>query len=1204
MNLASWLRIAAIATGALALGLLIWFGGPFLGFGDVRPLDSGWVRGPIVAVVTLGALLWIVWIVIGRKRAAAALADAMLKDTEQAGDGPALRDAMRDALATLRRTRGGAGGSTLYDLPWYMMIGPPGSGKTTAIANSGLKFPLARGTTPEAIAGVGGTRYCDWWFAEDAVLIDTAGRYTTQDSDPGADRASWLSFLDLLKTNRPRQPINGVIVAISLQHLLTASPEEITADTDAIRKRLVELNERLKIEFPVYVMFTKADLVAGFTEFFGGLPEAERRMVWGHTFQTGDKTRNMISEVPGEYDALVERLTERLADKLHDEPNPAARVVLFGLPSQMATLKRTVVDFLTRVFEPTRYHASATLRGFYFVSGTQQGTPIDQLIGALSRSFGSQDVGAQAYSGLGRSYFITDLLRKVIIGESGWVSTDRTAVRRTAVVRGLGFGTVALGAVVMLGLWWNSYARNSELISATGLGLTDYRASAAPVLQEQIISDNNFGKVLPHLQKLRNLPTGYASRDSDTPLAETFGLSQRERLQSAAASSYQVALERMLRPRLIYRLEALLDANMTSPGFVYEGLKVYLMLGGLAKLDRELVMEWMRRDWAESLFPGAGNAKGREALEEHLAAMLDLETGDAPLVRLNQSLIETAQRTLGRMSIAERAYELLRSQARSQSQRDWIVAAKGGSDVAVVFEGTRGEDLSTIRVPFFHTYDGFHTAFIDQLADIGERIERERWVLGASGEQSAVAAQYATLFQDLLKLYTRDFVATWQQTLRRLKLRPLNADKPRYVALSAISAPTSPFKQILESIREETQLTKERPQPRRPAGVADAVRDAAAEAAAERARAAAGRLGGALTAGRVGIDRALGGGQDLGAEIETQFKAFHVLVEGDLGRKPVDQLLQVLSEINQNLAIAATNPQQVAVANGALVNLIATLRASSARYPAPFNAMIVSAVNEFEGDATGTIVALLRQGLAEQVTRTCEDVVANRYPFTRTSAREVPLADFAQIFAPSTGIIDKFVRERLDPYIDRSRPQWIWRQDSRVARALSPATVRELQRAADIRDAFFATGGNLPSFQMVILPTALPADAATARLEINGFTVQSQQGVPTATPVTWPGAGVGRTAITLGSAAGGGVFGGGFFSGGGAQASETKLFERDGLWSFFRLLDAGSMLRQGDNVVLNFAAGGRQVGYQISVGSLKNPLVLPALREFRCPTGL
>ena len=66
-----------------------------------------------------------------------------------------------------------------------------------------------------AVAGVGGTRLCDWWFTEDAVLIDTAGRYTTQDSDAAVDRAGWEAFLDLLKRTRARQPLNGVIVAIA-----------------------------------------------------------------------------------------------------------------------------------------------------------------------------------------------------------------------------------------------------------------------------------------------------------------------------------------------------------------------------------------------------------------------------------------------------------------------------------------------------------------------------------------------------------------------------------------------------------------------------------------------------------------------------------------------------------------------------------------------------------------------------------------------------------------------------------------------------------------------------------------------------------------------------------------------------------------------------------------------------------------------------
>ena len=124
MNLATWLRIVAILIGALALAALIWFGGPFLAFGDVRPFESFWVRLPVVVLLMLGALGWIALIVIRRRKATAALTEALEKE-ESTGDGAALSNAMRDALATLKSARG-KGGDYLYDLPWYVIIGPPG----------------------------------------------------------------------------------------------------------------------------------------------------------------------------------------------------------------------------------------------------------------------------------------------------------------------------------------------------------------------------------------------------------------------------------------------------------------------------------------------------------------------------------------------------------------------------------------------------------------------------------------------------------------------------------------------------------------------------------------------------------------------------------------------------------------------------------------------------------------------------------------------------------------------------------------------------------------------------------------------------------------------------------------------------------------------------------------------------------------------
>src|ERR1700760_291915 len=293
-------RVCLYGIGFTSVASVVWLAGPLIAIGNYRPLES-YVTREIVILVIAAVLASVVGMNFYRRRTGSEdIARGISQDGVEAkddNDGVVLKERMKDALATLKNAAGGRAGY-LYDLPWYVLLGPPGSGKTTALVNSGLKFPLSRGATPAAIAGIGGTRYCDWWFTEDAVLIDTAGRYTTQDSDAQTDKQSWLAFLDLLKKNRSRQPINGVMVAISLEDLMTLSSAEIKAQADAIRSRLLELHERLKVDFPVYTLFTKADLIAGFTEYFANLSDQDRRQVWGTTFQTDSKTRNTVGEGP------------------------------------------------------------------------------------------------------------------------------------------------------------------------------------------------------------------------------------------------------------------------------------------------------------------------------------------------------------------------------------------------------------------------------------------------------------------------------------------------------------------------------------------------------------------------------------------------------------------------------------------------------------------------------------------------------------------------------------------------------------------------------------------------------------------------------------------------------------------------------------------------------------------------------------------
>ena len=284
--------------GVPALCLLVWHGGPLLAIGAAKPLAPALVRSlVIVAILAVYAIygLYTLWrklqtsddflnkfLAWGRESDKSNLAKEELKNVDQN-----VNEAMRQLRGL--RGRGGLrriveGKRHLYELPWYMIVGSPGAGKTTALLNSGLQFPLGRPGQENKPKGMSlksasGTMHCDWWFTNDAVLIDTAGRYTVHEDDE-KDQAEWNGFLGLLRKHRTRAPLNGVIVALGTDELLSMKDGELVAHGAMVRERLVELRQQLGIRFPVYVVVTKADRLKGFAEYFQSLTTEGRSQAW------------------------------------------------------------------------------------------------------------------------------------------------------------------------------------------------------------------------------------------------------------------------------------------------------------------------------------------------------------------------------------------------------------------------------------------------------------------------------------------------------------------------------------------------------------------------------------------------------------------------------------------------------------------------------------------------------------------------------------------------------------------------------------------------------------------------------------------------------------------------------------------------------------------------------------------------------------
>jgi type VI secretion system protein ImpL len=1159
--------------GIAILAVLVWLFGPLI------PSFESWV--PRLAVVIGLLLAWatsnLSLDLLHRRREQKLESGVAEKVPEKADDGAgeeaaALRERMSTALALLKKARGTRG--YLYEQPWYAIIGPPGAGKTTALLNSGLKFPLAAEMGQGAVAGVGGTRLCDWWFTENAVLIDTAGRYTTQDSNAAVDRAGWDSFLDLLRRTRPRQPLNGVIVAIALSDIADAPPAERAAHAGAIRRRIKELESRLGIRIPVYALFTKSDLIAGFTEFFDDLDRERRNQVWGVTFPLAKADAGPVGQFPEELQLLVDSLNDRLFDRLQAEQSPERRVLIAGFPTQIATLAQPLQGFLTEAFGGSRLDPAPLLRGVYFTSGTQEGTPIDRLTGVMARAFGlDQRRAAALRPQQGRSYFLGRLVSQVILGEAMLVSEPPAARARRIALRAASYAAVGLLTLGAAGWLVAGHSAGQREIADMSSAFAAYEAIAKETTFDPV-NDSDLPRLLPLLDAARNL--GQTAGSSGGILAG-FDLSQAAKLRAGADAVYRHALGYALLPRLVWRLEAQMRGYFTQPDFLYEATRVYLMLGGQGPLDAALVKEWMTYDW-QTQYSGAANLAVVAALQGHLDALL---AQPLPPVSLDDALVAQARTTFSRVSLASRAYSRIKPSAAAQSLPPWKPSDVLGPAGMRVFTRASGKKLSD-GVPGFFTVDGFHKVLLPALPAATREVASESWVMGQKVPGNLDNAQQTELANNVVKLYLDDYAKAWDGLIQDLEIVPLRSLPQAAQDLYVLASPQSPLKDLLTAIARQVTLS-EPPKPSTAEAAAEAAAKKAAAAAAPGATRSAAALSSILS-GQPGAAPALPPGH----EIDERYKQLRDLVAAS-GGAPIDQVLKLLNDLQQQLAkMNAAGVGAPVAAVGSDPSL--ALRAESQRQPLPLGrwlaAMAESSTALRGGGARQQVIAAYNGSGGPAAL--CPLAVNGRFPFVPGSSLETPLDDFAKLFAPG-GLIDGFFNTQLRPYVDTTGKVWKPQSVDGVAAPVSQADIAQFQRAAVIRDLFFAPGSTTIAVRFDIMPVDLDPGASQVSLEFDGTSVTYAHGPSRSTQITWPGPNH-MTNVRL-------VFDP-------PPPGGTGVLAQTGPWAMFRLFGQGTLQQAGspERYTLSFSLGGRSATFELRAGSVMNPFAPGVLQDFRCPS--
>jgi len=1183
--------------GLVALALLIWIAGPLLAIGTTRPLESETTR--IIVIVALFALwlLRIIWRKWREGRLNAQLLGqlrkpAAKKKVEPEPGNPEIRqleERFNEAVELLRKTRFEGGKRRLsldrfskqylYQLPWYVIIGAPGAGKTTALVNSGLNFPLADRFGKVALRGVGGTRNCDWWFTDDAVLLDTAGRYTTHESDATGDEEEWKGFLRLLSKYRGRQPINGAMLTISVEDLLAASDAERVQHAAVLRRRLQELREQLGIQFPVYVLVTKADLLSGFEEYFASFNREDLSQVWGFTLpytRTQEADFDLYEAFHAEYRLLQRRLDDALPEVLAAETDPSRRALAYMLPQQFAGLQAVLGHFLSDVFATSKFEARLVPRGVYFTSGTQGGETFDQVTGHLKRYLRIDGGPAPAPTvpgeGEGRSYFLKGLLQDVIFREAGLAGRNLRWERRYRRLHWAGYGLITVLFVALLVGWAISYRNNAAYV--------DEVARRVPTVEKlgRDIKITRAGDVLglmPFLDSLWYLPRHANFELDEPPLTYQLGLYQGRKMQSAAQGVYRDTLEDVLLPQVARRIEtALRQAAPNDLEFSYEALRAYLMLYEADHYDAECMHAWLLSDMQKTLPEGYTRSQ-YEHMSLHLRNLVQGRVLASPFPR-DDELVTEARDRLARFTLAQRAYSRLRRMlANSEQAPEQTAITLGGPQASAVFVRKSGKPL-TQGIPSLYSYNGYWNVFNKRVTQVAELLRQDdAWVLNIAAPGVLDQRAQQQLIVDIKRLYMNDYVEQWDAYLNDLELAPTTSLLQNIQMARTLSAPESPLVQLVQGVARDTTLLRD-------TGDARSLMDQARDRVSSTREALEQMFG---PTGPSAAVRADASDEKLERIVDLHFEPYRRLAHSEAQGSPpaITATTGLINELYTYLTAADAALRSASPAPGS--DVVTKLRAEAGRLPEPLRDLL----NTLSVKASGEISDATRARMGETVSATiglfCRQSIAGRYPFASGSSRDVAPNDMARLFGPN-GMMDDFFQKHLATQIDVSGSRWRFKPGIDGKQGDKAGYLDAFQRAGVIRDVYFTAGNPLPSYRVAIRPIEMDAQITQFLMDVDGQTVRYAHGPQVATTVQWPGPrGSNQARIEL------------------TPQTGAAGLSASGPWALNRLLDK-AQLRRGPSpevTIATFDINGRKVVLEITASSVKSPFHLAEMQGFSCP---
>lgn len=784
---------------------------------------------PIVGtiLVLLAGVVRLLWGKIRASRAATALERAIAHQgaqqalnarPERRAEIQELQKQVQGGINALKTSKLGkgkqGGGAALYSLPWYVIIGPPGAGKTTALKHSGLIFPFAdpRGG---GVRGVGGTRNCDWWFTNEAILLDTAGRYTTE----GDDHDEWISFLQMLKRYRSRKPINGVLIAINIAELIDASEQQLESTGKKLRARIDEVMTQLQMVVPVYLLFTKCDLVAGFIEFFGDIRKSDRAQAWGATLKLAEDKAAPGTLFEREFDVLVQKIHSRALKRLSQERNREARERIYQFPLEFAGIKRNLSELVQTIFAVNSFQGTPLFRGFYFTSGTQEGRPLDRVLGRMGQAMGIRPPEAAAQQVTeSKSYFLHDVFMNVVFPDGDVAARSAAELKRQRIMRiAVSAAAFTLGFILAIPSI-QSFAANRTLHRET-------QERVATAMKINWADGESPGPKLEALLPLLNRLKEFDKNREGVPLSYGWGMYRGEVVSRPTVVAYVQLLSHGFVLPCKNKLEERLRA---AKGKQYlrerTDLKTYLMMSDVKNMDIEEETRRLTDLWADILKATSSMAEFelKEKLQVHVKYYLELvQSNKVTPPPADLALVNKVRDTLKAVPVQERYYELfinsindmVYDEASEVSKfnrkyppltlRDFYLDRQDALKFIKSARDLKDGRMKEVEGPYT---DNGHYVVALNVANAAGLLESEQWVipLGPEEQGDRIPINLKRLSED----YDQRYVEQWSDFLADITVDPPKTVKEAIDLYNTLTRAPWPYLSIIRKVEDHTQWKK------------------------------------------------------------------------------------------------------------------------------------------------------------------------------------------------------------------------------------------------------------------------------------------------------------------------------------------------------------------------------------------------------------